>query len=170
MAVTITSGTHASTTAYYGTAAGVQAILRPVIATIGASTPVTSTDITNELTSLSLVFDSRLGAAGVVTPVSATDAKLILDRAADLACAASTIERLMMGAAPTAERMDAPRRWRKESEAIIAGACSGTAPLPGVTYATAGGGESDLPGVTSNMSALPYADTTEEFVESYGPA
>lgn len=148
----------------YGSLAGVQEILRPVLATISNATAVTDADVASELASLSLVFDARLAPAGYVLPITAPDALGLLDRASNLAAASTMLERLMMSAAPTDGRVSVASIWRKESRAILDGACSGVAPLPGAAMQPASGGGTALPSVASRESVLP----ADDFASRYG--
>lgn len=153
---------------YYGSLAGVSEILAAVVkGGITEDFTITASAVSAELASITLVTNARLAAAGYLTPVIAVIALPLLDRAANLACAATVLERLMMAAAPTPDRVSVASVWRRESRDIIDGACDGTMPLPGAITAGATGIVSDLPSVTSRVSALPSEDTAD-FVEDYG--
>lgn len=152
---------------YYGTLAGVQAFLKPTI-TLSASSPVTSTDVTDALDALSASLDVRLGAAGYATPVTGAEALNVLDSCADRLVAADALERLIIGRNPEAGRVKVAEVWRKQAEDVLALIFSGAATLPGATrlstYAIA-----DTPAVSSAASKFPTANT-DEFVDAHGGA
>lgn len=149
----------------YGTAAGVQAWLKTIL-TIGASSPVTTTETTDELTALSAVIDGKLDAAGYTVPITDADGLKVLNRCANMIVACRVYQRLVIGREPNPTTMDAAQSWCKEAQGILDDVYSGALTLGAAAVASATAG---MPQVSSNASVLPYVDTTEDFVEDWGP-
>lgn len=148
--------------ANYGSSATVQDMVK--VTTFTATSMITTTDVSEELTSISSVVDMRLDAVGYTTPVTASGAVVILDRAVNLLTSASIYERLLEATDPSPERMGSVKAWRDEATAILDGICDGSTPLPGVTAPATGA----APYVaTKGTVAFPRANT-DDFVAAYG--
>ena len=148
--------------AYYGSTAGVQDIVK--VTTFTATSMVTLTDVTEELTSTSSVIDMRLDAIGHTTPVTTSAALDILSRCANLLCAATTYERLLEAADPSPERMGSVKAWRDEATAILDGIYDGSVPLPGLSAPATG----SAPYVASAGTTAFPRDHTDDFIDAYG--
>lgn len=154
--------------AYYGTSSGVAALLRP-ITTISATSTVTTTDVTNDLTAMGAIIDLHLAAAGYTTSVTASGALTILNRCANLKEAGDVYARLVGQGRYTADE-DYGAVWRAEADATLAAIYSGAATLPGAARAsTVALGDSPTSGTMGGTSTPAFPrSATENFIDYYG--
>lgn len=125
-----------------------------VIVTITATSKVNLQDVEDELVSVCNVVDSKLGAAGYKTPVTAESASVV-KTAVKLLVAASVLERYILSTGPTPDRVSTADTWRRQAKDILEPIYKGDIVLEGAEREAGGfkrtagvgnvGGETNFP-------------------------